>query len=379
MTWKIPLFKIYYDDEDVKSVTKTIEKGMHWAIGPNIQKFEKMITEYIGMKYCVVFNSGTSALHALLMAHDIKGGDEVIVPSFTFISTANAPLFVGAKPVFADIEERTFGLSPDDVNEKITKNTKAIIPIRYGGCGCQIRELKKIAEDNSLILIEDAAESMGAKIGERMVGTFGDSSMFSFCANKVISTGEGGCFVTNSQEIHDKAKLIASHGRLESQNYFSSDQYMDYVTLGYNLRMSNITAALGISQLGKIAKIIGMRRSNAEYMTKKLTSIKGLEPPKPPNDYLHTYQMYTVKIEEGKKVRDDLKEFLVESGIMSKVYFEPVHKTHFFRKELGIECSLPTTEKISSQVLTLPMYPTLDEDKINYITDKIVTFFQRGE
>lgn len=161
MAWKIPLFKIYWDEEDVEAVTEAIKTGMNWAVGPNVVNFEALIARYVGTKYAVTFNSGTSALHAALLAHGIKQGDEVIVPSFTFIATANAPLFVGAKPVFADIAEETFGLDPEDVKENITKKTKAIIPIHYGGCSCKIRELKEIAEDHNLILIEDAAESLG--------------------------------------------------------------------------------------------------------------------------------------------------------------------------------------------------------------------------
>lgn len=190
MTWKIPLFKIYWDKEDIKAVTEAIKGGMNWAVGSNVEKFEKMIAKYIGAKYCVVFNSGTSALHATLLAYGIKEDDEVIVPSFTFIATANAPLFVGAKPVFADIEEETYGLDSEDVKEKITKKTKAIIPIHYGGCPCKIMELREVADDHNLILIEDAAESLGARIGDKKVGTFGDSTMLSFCQNKIITTGD---------------------------------------------------------------------------------------------------------------------------------------------------------------------------------------------
>jgi len=158
MNWKIPLFKIHWDEEDVESVTETIEKGICWAVGPNVEKFEEKIAEYIGTKYAAIFNSGTSALHATFLSCGIKKDDEVIVPSFTFIATANAPLFVGAKPVFADIEERIFGLDPEDVKDRITPKSRAIIPIHYGGCPCLIRELKEIAEDHHLILFEDAAE-----------------------------------------------------------------------------------------------------------------------------------------------------------------------------------------------------------------------------
>lgn len=376
MPWKIPLFKIYWDNEDIRMVNNALKKGMFWAIGPEIEKFEKMLAEYIGTKYAIAFNSGTSALHTALLAHDIKKGDEVIVPSFTFIATANAPLFVGAKPVFGDIEEKTFGLNPEDVKEKINNKTKAIIPIHYGGCPCKIRELKEIAEDHNLILIEDAAESFGAKVEMKKVGTFGDSTLLSFCANKVITTGEGGCIVTDSKDIYEKLKLIRSHGRLENRDYFSSTEYMEYVTLGYNFRMSNITAALGIAQLKKIAKIIRMRRGKAEYMTKKLSNLKELITPKSPKNYFHVYQMYTIMLKEGKKIRNSLMRYLAKEGIMTKVYFDPVHLTHFYKKKLGYECKLHVTEEIANRVLTLPLYPALTKAEINYITEKINTFFR---
>ena len=372
MTWKIPLFRIYWDEEDVKAVTEAIKAGMNWAVGPNVEHFEDLIANYVGTKYALTFNSGTSALHAALLAHGIKAGDEVIVPSFTFIATANAPLFVGAKPVFADIEEKTYGLDPEDVKEKITKKTKAIIPIHYGGCPCLIEELQEISEDHNLILLEDAAESLGAEIKGKKVGSFGDSAMLSFCANKVITTGEGGCIVTNSKEIYEKSKLIRSHGRLETENYFSSAEYMDYVTLGYNFRMSNITAALGISQFKKINKIIEIRRDNAAYMSKKLSKIESVTIPNPSKDFFHVYQMYTIKVRR----RDDLMKYLIENGIMAKVYFLPAHRTKFYMAALGYKTRLKVTEQVSKEVLTLPMYPALTRNEINYITDKIDVFIR---
>jgi len=373
MTWKIPLFKIYWDEEDVKRVSDAIKAGMNWAVGPNIEKFEKMIAEYIGAKYCAVFNSGTSALHAALLAHEIKQGDEVIVPSFTFIATANAPLFVGAKPVFADIEEETYGLDSEDVKEKITEKTKAIIPIHYGGCPCKITELREIADDHNLILIEDAAESLGARVGDKKVGTFGDSTMLSFCQNKIITTGDGGAIITDSREIYEKLKLIRSHGRLETSDYFSSTEYMDYITLGYNFRMSNIVAALGIAQLKKIDKIIEMRRKNTKYLTERLKQeIKEIITPNSPKDYYHVYQMYTIRVDN----RDKLMKHLADSGIMTKVYFSPVHLTHFYKNELGYACKLPVTEETSNQVLTLPMYPTLTNEEIDYIVEEMKKFFE---
>lgn len=377
MNWKIPLFKIYWDDKDIEMVNQAIQRGMFWAIGPNIEKFEGMLAQYLGTKYAVVFNSGTSALHAALVAYGIGQEDEVIVPSFTFISTANAALFVGAKPVFADIEEETYGLDPQDVICKITPKTRAIIPIHYGGCPCKIEEIREIAQEHSLILIEDAAESFGASIEGGKVGTFGDCAILSFCSNKVITTGEGGAVVTDSVDIYEKLKLIRSHGRAETANYFSSTEYMDYVALGYNFRMSDITAALGIAQLEKVDKIIEMRRRNAEHMSARLTGITEIEVPHSPEEYFHLYQMYTIRVKEGREKRDALSAYLAQKGVMSKVFFSPVHSTHFYRNKLGYNCELPVTERLSEQVLTLPMYPTLTEDEISYIADGVIAFFSQ--
>ena len=379
MSWKIPLFKTYWDETDIESVTNVIKRGSYWATGPEIKEFEEKIVGYVGTKYAVTFNSGTSALHALLLAYDLKQGDEVIVPSFTFITTANAPLFVGAKPVFAEIEDRTYGLDPEDVKKRITPKTKAIIPIHYGGCPCLIRELKEIAEDHNLLLIEDAAESLGAKINDNKVGTFGDSAMFSFCQNKVISTGEGGAITTDSKEIYEKLKLIRSHGRLETQDYFSSTEYMDYVTLGYNFRMPTMNAALGLSQLKKIDKVIKMRRDKAEYMTKKLSRIKEITLPTAPPDYFHVYQMYTIRIDGTRQIRDRLIQYLGDKGISTKVYFEPVHLSYFYKNKFGFKGGdLPVTERIADQVLTFHTHPLLKNEEIDYISEEIDKFFSEA-
>jgi perosamine synthetase len=374
MSWKIPLFKIYWDEEDIRVVKSAIKKGMYWAVGPEIEEFEREISRYIGAKYSAVFNSGTSALHAALLAYGIGNGDEVIVPSFTFIATANAPLFVGAKPVFADIEDKTCGLDPEDVKEKITKKTRAIIPVHYGGSPCLIRELKEIAKENDLVLIEDAAEAFGAMVDGKKVGSFSDAAILSFCQNKVITTGEGGAIVTDSKDILEKSKLIRSHGRLEDGDYFTSSEYMDYIDLGYNFRMSNITAALGVAQLKKADMIIGLRRKNAEYLNKKLAKIYEVIPPSSPKGHFHVYQMYTIKVKDGR--RDALSEHLAKKGVATKVFFYPAHLTYFYRKKLGYKTELPVTEEVSKQVLTLPMHPLLTKREMDYIAKAIETFFE---
>ncbi len=373
MTWKVPLFKIYNDETDVTHVSDAIRSGMNWAIGPNVDLFEKTLSDYTGSKYCSTYNSGTSALHALLLASGIKKCDEVIVPSFTFIATANSPLFVGAKPIFADIEEETYGLDPDDVLEKITPNTKAIMPIHFGGCPCKIRDLQEIAEDKGLLLIEDAAEALGAKIGDQMVGTFGDAAMLSFCQNKIITTGEGGAIVTNNCEIHEKVKLIRSHGRLESCDYFSSTDLFDYISLGFNFRMSNITAALGVAQMGKVNHIITMRRNlHKQYMKKLQSCTDVITENKIPADFYHVYQLFSVRA----KNRDRLMTHLAKAGIMTKIYFPPVHTTHFYKDVLKYDCRLPVTMRVFSDIISLPFYPGMSETDMDYVVDTIKEFYQ---
>ena len=378
MSREIPLFKIYWDEEDIEAVTNVIRKGMSWATGPEIKEFEERIAQYVGRKYAVAFSSGTSALHAILMAYDIKDGDEVIVPSFTFISTANAALFVRAKLVFAEIEDATYGLNPEDVKRRITKKTRAIMPVHYGGCPClHTKELKEIAENNNLLLIEDAAAALGAKIGNQKVGTFGDAAIFSFCQSKIITAGEGGMVVTDSREIYERLKLLISHGRADSPDYYSSAELTEYIDIGYNFRMPTMNAALGISQLNKIDRIIDMRRKNAQYYTSKLTDINGVKPWIPPDDFYHIYWIYTTEIENG--LRDSLKEYLVSKGIFSKLYYEPVHLTRFYREKLGYkEGDLPVTEGICSKLLSLPMSPVLTEEEIDRVTENMSDFLKRA-
>jgi perosamine synthetase len=373
--WKIPLYKIYNDEEDLNIISKIIKRGESWAIGPEIEEFENLIKNYVGTDYCVTLNSGTSALHASLLAYGIGKNDNVIVPSFSFISTANSVLFVDSNPIFADIEKTTFGLDPNYVLSQINSNTKAIIPMDYGGMSCKIFELKKIAEDTNLVLIEDAAESLGSSVNGHKVGSVADTSIFSFCGNKVLTTGEGGAIVTNSRKIYEKINLIRSHGRLDKINYFHNPQGSDYVELGYNWRMSAITAALGISQITKLDKIIRMRQENAKYLTSKLSKYPQIKLPLPPEGYEHIYQMYTIRLLD-KNIRDNLHKFLLQKRIFSKIYFEPIHLTEFYRKKFGTNINLlPITEEISNQVLTLPLYANMNSEEKEYLTSSISEFF----
>ena len=378
MKWKIPLFKQYWDEEDINSVEKVIRRGTYWANGPEIMEFELQLAEYIGSQYALAFNSGTSALHTLLLSYDVKQSDEIIVPSFTFISTANCVAIAGAKPIFAEIENKSYGLDSEDVKEKITKKTKAIIPVHYGGSPCKdIKALKEIASDHNLLLIEDAAESLGSKIDNKMVGTYGHSSMFSFCQNKVITAGEGGAITTDSKAHYEKMKIIRSHGRMEKgKDYFSTIKAFDYTKLGYNYRIPTICAGLLLSQLKKINKIIQLRRKKAEYYNKELGKQNEIKIPINLKGYHHVYQLYTIQVNENE-VRDKLQQYLEKSGIMTRVYFEPIHLKTYYREKYNYKIGdLPNTEEISKKVVTLPLYPTISNKEMDYVIEKIKGYYR---
>lgn len=374
--WKIPLYKVLVDKDDVRIVSKVIKRGSYWAIGPEIEEFEEQLANYVGTDYCATFNSGTSAGHAALISCDVKTKDEVIVPSFTFISTANWVKMVGAKPRFCDIEEETLGMDPTQIKKNFTKRTKIIMPVHYAGLPCQIKEISAFAKSKKTILIEDAAESIGSSINKKKVGSFGNLGVFSFAGNKVLTTGEGGAITTNSKKIFDKLKLIRSHGRLDRHNYFASITKPNYTSLGYNWRMSSITAAVGLSQLSKIDKLINLRRKKAKYLSLRLEKFKKIKLHKESNATIHTYQLYSIRLSNTNE-RDHMIQFLAKKGIMSKVFFYPVHLSTFYNKNQNRRnSSLKKTELVSSTILSLPMFPGLKLEEMKYIIDSIGEFFE---
>ena len=349
----IPLFKMSYNSNDEAAISKVLLRETQWADGPEVSQFEDKICDYMKSKYCVVFNSGTSALHATMLAYGIYARNEVIVPSFTFISTANCVRMVGAMPVFADIEDKTYGLDWHDVERKITHKTKVIIAVHYAGCPCEIEELRAVANRHGLWLIEDVAEAMGAEVNGVKVGTIGDAGVLSFCQNKIITTGEGGAVITNNKEVYEKLKLIRSHGRIGDE----------FIQLGYNWRMPSMNAALGMSQLERIDELLKKRWLNAwaydEYLPDNVTSMCCAE---------SVYQMYSIRCPD----RDSLMKYLRDNGVSCGVWFYPVHQTAYYHST----DVLPVTEKVSSEILSLPMYPDLTTKEIEYVCQKVREFYK---
>jgi len=369
MKKEILLFKSYSDEDSIRAVGEVIRRGTYWAMGPEIKEFEEKVAEFTGRKHAISFNSGTSALHANLLACGITSG-EIIVPSFTFPATANSVVAVGAKPVFADIEPETFGLDAEDVRKRINENTKAIIPINFAGdVSRDISELKNIADENNIPLIEDNAHSIGAKLNGKMAGTFGDSAMLSFAFNKVLPTGEGGMIITDSDEIKEKLELLKAHGR-------SDKGERDYITWGLNLRMSSMVAALGLSQFKKLDFIINSRRKIAQFYDKNFKDIEGLGLPVERRGHYCVYQLYNLVFKD-EKTRNKFKEYMTANGIGNRITYSPVHLYSFFKKTYYCkDGDLPITEDISKRILTIPLYPGLSQEDLDYIVSKTKEFFK---
>lgn len=363
---EIPLFEIDWTESDVTNAQRSITRGSHWAKGPFVDEFETKLESYLDVEHAITVNSGTTALVAILHALGITDGDEVIVPSFTFIATANAVRLVGATPVFADIEPHTYGLDPDAVEASLTDDTAAILPVHVYGTSCRITELVQLAEEHDVALIEDAAEALGATYGTDYVGTFGDAGMLSFCQNKIIATGEGGAIVTDNDQLAERIELYRSHGRASS-DYFERATSGEYTDLGTNIRMPDLTAAVGSSQMDRIDSLIERRQEVAREYNRRFADIDALEPHRSLEEGTHVHQLYTIELDESVN-RERLIAALDQRDIASKVYWDPpVHQTTYYQQIVNSQPELPVTERIADRVLSLPMHPNLTTDEIERI------------
>jgi perosamine synthetase len=375
-TEAIPFYVPWINREDKKAVSDALNS--RWLTGgPQTAHFEESLADYVGAKYAIAVNSCTAALHLAMRVLNIKPGDEAIVPVLTFAATANAPIFCGAKPVFADIDEKTFCISPDDIEKKITSRTKVIIPVHYGGQSCNMKEIMQIAEDHNLFVVEDCAHSLGSEYKGKRTGNFGDMGCFSFYPTKIITTLEGGMVTTDNEDYAEKLKLLREHGmsRTALDRETSNTWYYDVVDVGYNYRLTEPQAVLGLSQLKRIDDGIRRRINVAKYYTKQLSKhASNITPPYEAPDRSHIYHLYTVKIRKASDGtgRNEVYKKLSESGIQSSVHYTPLHLLSFYKQFLSKhQSAFPVAEKIYDEILSLPIYPTLTKENVNTVTTRI--------
>jgi len=371
---EIPFFVPWVTEEDKKIVLETLDS--RWLTGgPKTKEFEELFANYVGVKHAVAVNSCTAALHLAMRALNIGPGDEVIVPVFTFAATANAPLFVGAKAVFADIDEKTFNISPKNIQDKITEKTKALIVVHYGGQPCNMEEIMQIARSHKLYVVEDCAHSLGAEYMGQKTGSIGAMGCFSFYPTKIITTSEGGMVTTNNEEVAKQIELLREHGMTKGAlaREKTKTWYYDVVDLGYNYRLNEVQAALGISQLERVKEINKRRIEAAYYYTHKLKEIDGIIPPYEAKDRTHLYHLYVIRVTERYGIdRDELYKRLSAKGIGLSVHYTPLHLLSFYKKTLGYNLGdFPNAERVYKQILTLPLFPTMTREQIDYVVEEI--------
>jgi dTDP-4-amino-4,6-dideoxygalactose transaminase len=355
----IPVAAPQIGEEEREAVLAVLESGQ-LAQGPVVDAFEREFAAWCGASHAVAVNSGTAALHLLMLAHGVKAGDEVITSPFTFVASANAALFVGARPVFVDIETETYCIDPSRVEEAITPKTRAIMPVDLYGHPAAIDELRDIADRHGLVLIEDACQAHGAAIGGRKAGGLGVSASFSFYPTKNMTTAEGGMVTTDDAMVATKVGMLRQHGAMHRYHH-------DF--LGYNFRMTDIAAAIGRAQLAKLDRFNAIRRRNASFLDEGLAGISGVTTPRERPGYRHSYHQYTIRVEGD---RDRFQHGLRELGVGTAVHYAvPVHRQPLYL-ELGYrDVSFPLAEQAAAHVLSLPVHPGLTDSDLDRIIESV--------
>jgi dTDP-4-amino-4,6-dideoxygalactose transaminase len=357
---KIPLSKIEVDNDVKKAAILTLESG-HFILGKQVEDFEEKFAKFCNAKYAACVGSGTAALFLALTSLGVKKGDEIIVPSQSFIATATPVMMVGAKVKFVEIDNRNYTIDPEKIKEKISKKTKGIIPVHLYGHTANMDKINKVAKENSLFVLEDAAQAHGAKYKDKMIGSIGDAACFSFYPSKNLTVcGDGGIVLSNDLEIIKNVKVLRNHGR--------SDKYYHRV-LGFNLRFNEIQAAIGKVMLSKLKKGNESRGKIAKYYNENLTDkiVKPIED----SWATHVYHMYTIRTQK----RDELKSFLTKQGIGTGIHYPvPIHKQPVFSQYNKQKLSF--TEEVSETTLSLPMFPSMTQNQTRYVVNAVNKFFK---
>jgi len=359
MEYKIPLTEPAIGTEELRNVTEAVNSGWISSKGPFIKEFEEAFARYVGAKYGVATSNGTAALHLALAALGIGKGDRVIVPTLTFVAVANAVKYTGAEPVFVDSHPEYWCIDPSIIEDKVDNRTKAIIPVHLYGHPCDMDKIVEVASARGLYIIEDCAEAHGAEYNGRKAGSFGIVSCFSFYGNKIITTGEGGMCLTSDEVLKNKMRILRDHGMNPNRKYW-------HETIGFNYRMTNLQAALGVAQLGKINSLIEKRQDIARTYRELLSGHNKITPAPEMRWAKNVYWLYSVLAERTR--RDRLIEQLEKSGIESRPFFYPQHVLPPYNRGLR----LPIAEELSTRGINLPSGPNLTRDQIQQVVNSLL-------
>lgn len=357
----IPIYEPALGDAEEAAVMDAVRSGWISSNGKYIREFEERFAAFCGVAHGISTSNGTTALHLAIHALGIGPGDEVIVPALTFVASANAVHYTGATPVFADVDARSWTIEPTAVEALITARTKAIMPVHLYGHPAPMAALQALADQHGLLLIEDAAEAHGARVGEWRTGSVGHAAAFSFFANKIITTGEGGMVTTNNAELAARCRMLRDHAMPPERRYWHDE-------VGFNYRMTNLQAAIGVAQMARIEEFIARKRTIAHLYQKALGAVPGLTLPVELPGYTNVYWMYSILVGEGYPLtRDELMLALREQNIDSRPFFHPLDTLPPYRR--NTPC--PTALRLSRQGLNLPSAPTLTDNQVLYICDTL--------
>lgn len=353
----IPISRPFIGEAEKQAVQEVLESGM-LVQGPRAAMLEEAFATLCGTRHAIATSSGTAALHVALLAHGIGAGDEVITTPFTFIASVNSIIYVGARPVFVDVEEDTFNLNPKLIEAAITPRTRAILPVHLYGYPCDMDAIMEIATRRKLIVVEDAAQAVGADLRGQPVGSFG-TGCFSLYATKNVMSGEGGMITTNDDAVAERCRMIRNHGM--RRRYFHD-------MLGYNFRLSDLHAAIGLAQMKRLAEFTARRRANAAYLNSHITSVRT---PTVRPGFGHVWHQYTIRVSDGRD-RDAAVKQLNEAGVGTGVFYPlPAHKqAHLAAMGLGA-ASLPVAERLAREVISLPVHPQLTQTELERIAAEV--------
>ncbi|PAE19807.1 UDP-4-amino-4,6-dideoxy-N-acetyl-beta-L-altrosamine transaminase [Bacillus sp. 7504-2] len=378
----LPYGRQLLDEQDVQAVIDVLQSD-YLTTGPSISRFEEALAKYVGAKYAVSFSSGTAALHGACFAAGIKEGDEVITSPMTFAASSNCILYQNGKPIFADIDNNTYNISPKEIEKKITPRTKAIIPVDFTGQPADLDAIKDIATKHNLVVIEDAAHALGAKYKGQFVGSISDMTMFSFHPVKHITSGEGGVITTNNKDYYDKLIQFRSHGiTRDIERKKLEPWYYEMQFLGYNYRMTDIQAALGHSQLEKLDVFIQRRKKYVEIYNKELKYINEISIPIEMNEVDSSWHLYIIRLDLSKLSSDrrEIYEELHKLNIGVNVHYIPVY-WHPYYQQLGYKKGIcPIAEQVYEEFITLPLFPGMTEKDVYDVIDAVkvtITKFSR--